>query len=124
MRRHLPLSLGAALLAVLGSHQLAWGSDQVICNSRTFNVSFAVGSDGYVTNMVLSDKSKRHFPGVLEIDDMAAGHRHLSIRRRSIDVQADVGQPAAKKFVVFMKGGKGYVKLDADREAMTCDWEI
>src|SRR5574340_254356 len=101
MKRHNILA-GAAFVAALGSHQMAWGTDQIICNSRTFVVSFAVGSDGYVTNMIVSDKSKRHFPNVVEIDDMAADHRHVFIQPRSIDVWGDIGKPTSKKFVMLV----------------------
>lgn len=115
---------GAIFLMLLGIHQIAWGTDQIICNSRTFNISFAVGSDGYVPNMALSDKSGRYFSDVIEISDMEADHRHVSIRSRSIDIRVTLGKPDSRNLVVFMKNGKGHVKLDARKETLTCDWVV
>jgi hypothetical protein len=102
----------------------ALATDQIICDSKTFKVAFAVGADGYISNMELSDISEKYFSEVLEITDMPKNRRHISIEEQRVDVKAVIGKKTVNVFVINIRNGKGYVKLDSLKEKMTCDWEI
>lgn len=102
----------------------AAATDQIICDSKTFKVAFAVGSDGYVSNMELSDVSEKNFAEVLEIADMPKRRRYVSIAEKRVDVKAFIGMKNANALVIKIRSGKGYIKLDSLKEDMACDWDI
>ena len=102
----------------------ALATDQIICDSKIFKVAFAVGSDGYVSNMELTDMSANYFSAVLEITDMPKNRRHVSIEERRVDVKAVIDKKITNVFVINIRNGKGYIKLDSLKEEMTCDWDI
>jgi hypothetical protein len=119
-RLYVFFAIGLAMLFSVN----AVASDQIICDSKTFKAAFAVGSDGYVSNMELSDLSKKYFSEVLEITDMPKNRRHISIEERRVDVKATVDKKIINVFVINIRNGKGYIKLDSLKEKMTCDWDI
>lgn len=108
----------------LSFHNIAWGTDQIICNSESFRASFAVGSDGYVTNMVLQDKSAKYFVEVLEIADMLKNHRRVSMTNNYVDVKAVLGKGNAMNLVILMTNGHGFIQLGARKEIASCDWNV
>jgi len=109
---------------LLGFHNIAWGMDQIICNSETFRASFSVGSDGYVTYMALQDKSAKYFPDVLEVTDILNDHRHVSVTGKSVDIKAVIGKKNAGKVAILIKHGNGIIRLGARKESIRCDWNI
>ena len=102
----------------------ALATDQIICDSKTFKVSFAVGTDGYVSNVELSDVPGKNFAEVLEITEMPINRRYVSIGDKRVDVKAFIGMKNANALVVNIRCGKGYIKLDSLKEDMACDWDI
>lgn len=102
----------------------AAATDQIICVSKTFKVAFAVGSDGYASNVELSDLSGKNFAEVLEITDMSKKRRYVSIADKRVDVKAFIGMKNANALVINIRSGKGYIKLDSLKEDMACDWGI
>ena len=119
-RLHIIFTTG--LVALFSVNALA--TDQIICDSKTFKAAFAVGSDGYVSNMELSDMSEKYFSEVLEITDMPKNRRHISIEEQRVDVKAVIDKKIINVFVINIRNGKGYIKLDSLKEEMTCDWDI
>jgi hypothetical protein len=99
----------------------AWATDDIICTSKNFKASLAVGSDGYVVSMVLSNTSGNYFPENLEITSLKK--RHVSIINRAVNIEAALELKSAKKLVIWLKRGKGYIYLNSYREKMTCDWD-
>lgn len=102
----------------------ALATDEIICDSKSFKVSLAVGSDGYVASVVISNSSRAYFPEILELEDLLENRRHVSIHDRSVDLEINLGMKSANRFKICIKKGEGYVELDGHRESMTCDWKI
>jgi hypothetical protein len=110
-----------AFTILLSFANQAWATDDIICTSRKFMASLAVGSDGYVASMVLANTSANYFSEVLQITNFA--RRQVSISDRAINVEATLGMKNANKLVISLERGKGYIDLDSYREEMTCDWK-
>lgn len=113
------------LLAALVAFSLvrqAWATDDVICTSKSFNASLAVGSDGYVVSMTLVDTSTNYFSEPLSITNLKK--RQVSIPKRSVDIDATLEMKKAKRLLIWFVCGKGYIDIDSYREKITCDWEI
>lgn len=106
------------------SPRAALATDEIICDSKTFKASFAVGSDGYVTIMVLSDSSAKYFSNVLEVTNMSKRNRHVFIPEKTVNVKAFLGKRNANRLTINIKNGKGYIELDSHKEEMVCDWDI
>jgi hypothetical protein len=68
--------------------------------------------------------SEKYFSEVLEIADMPKNRRHISIEERRVDVKAIIDKQIVNVFVINIRNGKGYIKLDSLKEKMTCDWDI
>lgn len=101
-----------------------FASDEIICDSASFKTSLAVGSDGYVASVILSNPSRTYFHEILELTDLSKNKRHVSIATRSVDLEVMLGKKNANRFEICLRNGEGYVKLDGHREIMTCDWKI
>jgi hypothetical protein len=114
----------AIIFILPGLVQVASASDQIICDSQSFKVSFAVGSEGHVSNMVLEGKTDRSFSGVREISALAERHRRIDILHRSIDVRTAPDAQLAAPVVILMQGGKGHIRYGARKEALVCDWVV
>ncbi len=110
-----------AFAALLSLASQAWATDDIICTSKSFVASLAVGSDGYVPSMVLSNSSVNFFSEVLEVTSLSK--RQVSISKRSVKIKAKLGMKSANKLVIMIEHGKGYIDLDSYREEMTCDWK-
>lgn len=111
------------LLSII-SFNHAFASDEIICDSKSFNVSLAVGTDGSVVSMVLSDVSGLYFTKILEITNFSKDKRHVSMETKSVDVETKLDLNNASTFQICLANGAGYVRLGDYREMMTCDWEI
>lgn len=105
------------------AHQ-ALATDEIICDSANFKVSLAVGSDGFVASMILSNVSGEYFRKTLEVTEFSGNRRYASIEDRSLDIETSLGMKNAKKFRICIRNDYGYVWLDGHREEMTCNWEI
>lgn len=117
------VSTFAWMMAIIFSAD-ALATDEIICDSKTFRASFAVGSDGYVAIMILEDKSGSFFSKVLEITNMPKENRQVLIPERAVDVKAFLKRKNASKVVVSVKNGAGYIKFNSHKEEMICDWDI
>ncbi len=111
----------AALCLAVAWPRAALATDQIICKSASFTVSLAVGSNGYVSNIALQHKDAHTPPGVEEISDLLAQHRHADTARRSLDV---IASSAAGRVTLSMRRGRGRIRVGNVTERLVCDWTV
>ncbi|WP_303908951.1 hypothetical protein [Thiohalomonas denitrificans] len=99
----------------------ALATDEIVCGSESFMVSLAVGTDGYVTSMILSDRSGDHFSDVLSITNFSDDSRHVNLAKQSVDIEALVD---GKEFRICLDNNNGFIQIDSYKEKMSCDWLI
>lgn len=107
-----------SILLILSNQAKA--TNEIVCTSKQFNVSLAVGSDGYVASMVLTNTSAIYFSEALEITTL--GKRQVTIANKSVNIEATLEIKKVSKVRILLRRGKGYISVDTHREKMTCDW--
>lgn len=117
------LALFALMLISYASATLA--TDEIVCDSKTFKATLAVGSDGSVPSLTISDSSGRYFSEAAVVSDLPRRFGSVSIQTKSIDLRASI---RTKKGIIDLEicitNGEGQVAFDRHREKMRCDWEI
>lgn len=115
-------TLFALLVIFYTSPTLA--TDEIVCDSKTFKATLAVGSDGSVPSMTLSDSSGRYLSGVLGVTDLPKKSGSVSIQTQSIDLRVILRtKEGATELKICINNGEGHIVLGRHREKMTCDWE-
>jgi hypothetical protein len=102
----------------------ASATDEIICNSKTYNVALSVGSNQYVGGMVVADATGERFDAPVEITEFAAKRRHVSIQHQRVDVEGWPVGERANRVVIRIEHGKGYIEVVGNREGASCDWRI
>ena len=112
-----------ALLLVLLFFQSAnvLATDEIVCSSESFVVSIAVGTSGYVTSMVISDRSGDIFPGILSISNLSEDKRYANISKQLVDIEVLI---EGKKLQISLDNNEGFIQVDSYKEDMSCDWLI
>lgn len=99
-----------------------WATDEIICQSAKFTVTFAVGDEGYVPSMVITNTSREYFSENLVITELK--RRRVWIQSKSVDVEAALAMKDTNRIVIRIRRGKGFIRLNSLKERMTCDWDI
>lgn len=100
----------------------ARATDALVCRSNTYGAELAVGTDGTVASLVLSDETGKRVPQPTEVTALEPKHRTASFEHRSVDVEARTGLRGADRLVIRLEHGRGYVELGGDVEVMACDF--
>jgi hypothetical protein len=109
------------VLALFFQTTSALATDEIVCGSESFVVSLAVGTDGYVTSMILSDRSGDHFSDVLSITNLSDDSRHVNLAKQAVDIEALVD---GKGFRICLDNNDGFIQINSYKEKMSCDWLI
>jgi len=107
-------------IAVAGYVPAALATDDLNCQSPNWALTIAVGTNGYVNNLLVHSKAPRQVQEPVLISNFVETARHVDVKARAIDVKANA--PNGDALNIRLMGGNGHIHYLGRSEQLACDW--